>query len=78
MMRVSIIFMALALALASCSKPAIECTRDGMIIIPEDIDNKTSSDWNQRNLDLALARLADTAGTYQGMREHLVKAQGCP
>jgi len=76
MMRATIILT--ALMLASCSKPAIECTRDGMIIIPEGIDTATASEWNRRNLDLALARLDQATGMKQQMSEHLVKAQGCP
>jgi hypothetical protein len=66
------------LGAAGCSSPQIACDREGMIIVPEGVDTETTREWKRRNLDLAMARLDDATGMKPAMREHLVKAAGCP
>jgi hypothetical protein len=51
-----------------------------MIVIPDDIDLETGSDWSSRNAELAVRRLEKVAGTGSEWvtAQSLEKAQGCP
>ena len=77
MMRCGFLLLA-TLALASCGPPKIVCDADGKIIIPAGLDGKTAANWNQRNLDLAVARLDRATGYFDGRSTPADKAVGCP
>lgn len=72
--------IALGLALASCAgEPPIECTNDGMIVIPAGLAKEVRKDWEKRNSDLALRRFDYVLeqAPYQ-TASTLEKAKGCP